>query len=82
MQYAFSIKLNRERATRLGFRTMSLVDGPIANRRQQPTICSHIAEQQAVVRNKDICRLGTLARSVHEAQVPEERTLAAQTFLT
>ena len=76
-----SIKLDGKSTARLAFGTMGLIDRPVANRRQQAAISGHVAEQQAMIGNQDIRSFGTLARPVDEAQVAEERTLAAQAFL-
>ena len=76
-----SIKLDGKSTARLAFGTMGLIDRPVANRRQQAAISGHVTEQQAMIGNQDIRSFGTLARPVDEAQVAEERTLAAQAFL-
>ena len=76
-----SIKLDGESTARLAFGTMGLIDSPVANRRQQTAVGSHVAEQQAMIGNQDVGSFGTLARPVDEAQVTEERALAAQAFL-
>ena len=75
------IEFNGESTARFAFGTMGLIDRPVANRRQQTTVGSHVAKQQAMIGNQDIRSFGTLARPMDEAQVTEERALAAQTFL-
>ena len=63
----------RPLATRLALDGVGLVDYPVANRWQNPTLGSDIAEQQGVVRNDHIGMRRTATGTVDQAFVGEER---------
>ena len=71
----------REGAAGFDFGSMSLVNHPVAYRRQQPPVGSQVAEQQAVVRYHDIRALGAAAGAVHETRRAEIGTLTAQAVM-
>ena len=70
-----------ERAARLIFRAMGLVDDPIADRREQASLGRNIAEEHGLVGHYDIRALRPLAGAMDEALAPEERALPAQTVM-
>ncbi len=61
---------------------MGLIHHPIANGRQQASLSSHVAEEQALVRDHDVRRFRQLASTEHEARLSIERTLPPQALVT
>ena len=74
-QHARLICRNHARplATSLALDGMGLVDHPVTNRRQNPSLGGHIAEQQRMVGDHHVGMCRTTARPVDQAFIGEKR---------
>ena len=81
-QHARLICRNHARplATGLTLDGMGLVDHPVTNRRQNPSLGGHVAEQQGMVGDHHVGMCRSTARPVDQAFVREERTQTTSTL--